>query len=264
MSLSEKERQYWDTKAEGLKGLFSLDDKEKLVRELCDQKNWFWWEKLVGQLHNKKILDVGCGIGNLIAYWNLTENTAYGTDISKEGLKNSQRIHSTLRLDARVVNSTIENLPFADSSFDIVHLRWVIHHLSKEKTSESLKEIRRILKKNGYLLLCETNYRYPIRWLVQTPHLSRINIFKRLAIEKGILDPDEKALTSQEYLKLLQDADFKIAKVNFDRGLLWYLPQLFTTNQTLIYALQKIDKKIARVIPKPFCINILVASKKVD
>jgi ubiquinone/menaquinone biosynthesis C-methylase UbiE len=263
MSLPEKERILWDLRAEHLRADLNLTSKGKLVSDICKGDNW--WEKTFAKVSDKKILDIGCGIGNYVAYWGLTQNEAYGIDISKGELLNAVITHKKLELDEKLVNSTIENLPFKDNSFDIAHIRWVIHHLSREKIASSLTEIKRVLRKDGYLFLYETNYLYPIRHLVQTPHLKKINLFRKLALDRDILDPEERALKNNDYLDLLEEVKFKIVKVDYHQGILWYLPKLFIFNKGINNALEKLDRYVSsNFVPQEFSISVMIIARKTD
>jgi ubiquinone/menaquinone biosynthesis C-methylase UbiE len=261
MSLEEKEQRFWDAKAKKTRNSIDVASKEELAQELL--RGDYWWEQVFARITCKRILDVGCGTGNFTAYLGISGNRAYGLDLSKGGLLNALLTHKKLGLDAKLVNSTVENLPFKDGSFDIVHMRWVIHHLSREKIICSLREIQRILRKDGCLLLFETNYLFPVRRLVQASRLKFINMFRRIAIQKGFLDPEEKALAYHEYIELLENVDFKIVRVHYQQGILWYLPKLFIANKSMTDVLEKLDKYLSEnFVPKAFSINVMIVAQK--
>ena len=91
-----------------------------------------------------KLLDVGCGRSAALL------NTV------------APRIEQGIGVDFKVEPSTVKNiqtlqlklfdhLPFADASFDVVTLLAVLEHLDNEQ--QILKEIYRVLKPNGQLVL---------------------------------------------------------------------------------------------------------------
>jgi SAM-dependent methyltransferase len=92
-----------------------------------------------------RILDVGCGTGanlKLLDEFGETE----GVDISMDALEFCrERGHDNVRLGAA------EKLPYMDGEFDVVTALDVIEHLDDD--TGSLKEMRRVLKPDGRVLL---------------------------------------------------------------------------------------------------------------
>jgi 2-polyprenyl-3-methyl-5-hydroxy-6-metoxy-1,4-benzoquinol methylase len=103
----------------------------------------------------KKVLDVGCGDGALTyllaktgAMVSGVDNDALGIDFAKAQIAKRD---PKKELHYEVVLSQAETIPFPDASFDVVTLCEVIEHL--EDPSIVLKEIRRVLKNGGCLVL---------------------------------------------------------------------------------------------------------------
>ena len=257
LSTFDRERAYWDNKTK----YESFCIEEKVKFKLAVYKEGVWWKDLIPQFSSKRVIDIGCGTGGILAYFGLSGNDSTGIDISKVELNWANRTNKSLDLDAKLINSTIKNLPFKDKYFDVVHIRWVIHHLSKEEIKDSLVELYRILQNNGQVLLFETNYLYPLRWIVQTSHLKRINLFRKLAIKKGFLDPEEKALTSFEYIQLLEEAGFNIETVDYQEGILYYLTGL-SSNKSFKQIILQLDEFLSSYLPEIFCFNVMIIAKK--
>lgn len=92
-----------------------------------------------------RILDVGCGTGanlELLADFGEVE----GVDISHEALAFCRE-----RGIGNVRHGAAERLPYTDGAFDIVTSLDVIEHMDDDVAS--LKEMRRVLKANGRVLL---------------------------------------------------------------------------------------------------------------
>jgi len=83
----------------------------------------------------KKVLDVGAGSGALI---NLIPG-AIGIDIAPK--------------DPKILKGDISQLPFKKKSFDTIFATEVLEHLEVEILNEGIKEIFRVLKKYGYLII---------------------------------------------------------------------------------------------------------------
>jgi len=119
----------------------SLNQFNKLIKTINLQKN------------ASNILDIGCGTGGftkvLQSYFEL--DTAYGIDKNKELLdKANEKGLQTYELD--IINS---RLPFDDDSIDIISCLGVLEHLPEHDFI--LKEIKRILKKDGFVIFALPN-----------------------------------------------------------------------------------------------------------
>ena len=88
---------------------------------------------------DKKILDLGCGMGHYSKYMKDKGFEVVGIDFSKEMLK----IAKDNDLNIKFIESDICNLPEnLDKDFDGVLIAYVIQHLSKEETIECFKKLK--------------------------------------------------------------------------------------------------------------------------
>jgi len=94
-----------------------------------------------------KILDIGCGSYPYFLIFTKFENK-YGLDPS---LKISEISEKNLNL--RVFDVTKKILPFTDNYFDVVTMLAVFEHIEHDKLNFILKEIKRVLKKEGKLII---------------------------------------------------------------------------------------------------------------
>jgi len=95
-----------------------------------------------------RILDVGCGFGSSVAFLQKLGFAASGVDKSRTLLEHGRNRFPNLRL----VESSAENMPFEDESFDAVFFEC---SLSLMDVSETLTEVLRILRPNGTLLISD-------------------------------------------------------------------------------------------------------------
>lgn len=129
---------------------------EKLLRYFNEiEKIHWWWEgrrQILRQtLSNKsglKILDIGCGTGETLTFLDnyLDKPKLYGIDNSQVAINFAKkRGHKNIRK----VNAL--ELPYKSNSFDYILLLDVIEHI--EDDSSLLKEAKRVLKKNGRIII---------------------------------------------------------------------------------------------------------------
>lgn len=94
-----------------------------------------------------KCLDLGCGIGQ---YSKELMNYGYevtSADISDIALGKVKEFNTKVaKVDMK------EELPFLDSSFDLVFANLSIHYFSDKDTKKIMLEIKRILKENGLFI----------------------------------------------------------------------------------------------------------------
>ncbi len=107
----------------------------------------------------KKVLDIGCGSGWIEEM--LLDKGAKAIDaidISEEVIK-SAKAKKLKKVKYKVAGAT--NLPYPDSSFDLVVCFEVMEHIEKDGENNLFSEASRVLKKNGYFLLT-TPFQDPI------------------------------------------------------------------------------------------------------
>lgn len=105
--------------------------------------------ELIGEVSGKRILDVGCGYGFISGALTKT-NKVYGLDISSKLLKFSSKLGLvTKKWDIR------KGLPFKSNFFNIILANEILEHVFD--TDTLLSEIKRVLKKDGTLIVSVPN-----------------------------------------------------------------------------------------------------------
>lgn len=100
-----------------------------------------------------KVLDVGCGPGSIT--YDLAKYLSQGEiigieptqELIDEALSSADNTNPTSNV--KFQKASIYSLPFPDETFDIVHAHQVVVHL--EEPLKGFKEMKRVLKKGGYL-----------------------------------------------------------------------------------------------------------------
>lgn len=284
--LFREEKLFWDKVSNKSLSHVSEIRKRKFSHEL--KKKSIWWHKYINPLKHKLILDVGCGTeDNYISYFALWNNKVVGIDLSENTIKINKLILDKVGIKSEIVKSNkqlniiklferkknlkailfvsnVEKLPFAKKQFDVVHLKWVLHHT--QSIPSSLRSINSSLKLGGLFICTESNILYPLRWITQTKFLRPINIFRYLAIKYGPLDPNERAKTARTYVRMIEDAGFKISVIDYKHGFecVGYVTRLFTKNKNIINFAKKIDSFLLLLeFPKYFAMDIKILAEKV-
>jgi len=105
---------------------------------------------------NSQVLDVACGTADsTIALARAGISSVTGVDISEEMLKVGKTKVSAQNLDSVITLQVedCENLSFDDNTFDAAFIAFGIRNF--EDRRNGLRELRRVLKPNGHLLILE-------------------------------------------------------------------------------------------------------------
>ena len=122
-----------------------------------------YFDNEVKKIINKDdlILDYGCGPGTFsIKLSKLTNKNVHSVDISKQFLEECEKVkkYNSDNIKTQLIEGN--KLPFNNDYFDKVLLFDVIHHL--EEPEIALREIYRVLKKNGKIIIYEPNKLNPL------------------------------------------------------------------------------------------------------
>lgn len=106
----------------------------------------------------QSVLDVGCGTGTLAIM--LCDRAGEGgevcgVDASPEMIAVARRKAAKRNADVDFEIGLIERLPYADALFDRALCTLVLHHLDEHLQQRGLREIVRVLKPGGRLLLVD-------------------------------------------------------------------------------------------------------------
>ena len=104
-------------------------------------------------LKDKRILDVGCGLGMYVRKMRFFSSDVYGVDIDPDKVaKASQDLPN-------IQASPAETLPFPDGYFDVILSHEVIEHVNDD--AQAIREAYRCLKPGGRLVVFCPNRFYP-------------------------------------------------------------------------------------------------------
>lgn len=114
-----------------------------------------WLKKALPFIEGSKVLEVSFGTGFLMTQYAEHFDT-YGIDFSNEMIRITRRKLEKSSLSASLAKGKVEDLPFANNTFDtIVNTMAFTGYPNGER---ALAEMKRVLKKNGKLLLMDFDY----------------------------------------------------------------------------------------------------------
>lgn len=104
-----------------------------------------------------KILDAGCGFGHFVSYCLDQGYNCYGYEVDKNLAKIGKSILKINQQNQnRVSLVKSKRLPYEEQSFDLINLSFVLDYV--HDIPALLKELRRILKKDGEIYIEAPNY----------------------------------------------------------------------------------------------------------
>ena len=122
---------------------------KKYLEKQIVYDNWLDGYKEVLGKCKTKVLDLGCGCGNDTLY--LTEKgfDVIACDYSEVAIGKIKQNFSNV--ETKLINIS-QTLPFEDQTFDLIVADLSLHYFDEQTTKRIMKELKRILKKNGNLI----------------------------------------------------------------------------------------------------------------
>ena len=128
-------------------------------------RSMFEWLNLK---EGEKILDVACGRGTLSLKIAERGCEVHGVDISEDAIKGAKRLAEREKIVCEFEVGSAEDLPYADGYFDKVICSSSLEHFKDD--IKALKEMHRVLKPNGSVVLTTDSFNYPISEELKEKH----------------------------------------------------------------------------------------------
>ncbi|RNI29234.1 glycosyltransferase [Rufibacter latericius] len=108
---------------------------------------------VLDQVTDKIVLDIACGEGygsNILAK---KAKKVFGVDIDPTSVEYAQSTYESKLQNLSFLQGSVEKIPLADSSVDIVISFETIEHVDEATQNAFLKEVKRVLKEGGRLII---------------------------------------------------------------------------------------------------------------
>lgn len=149
---SHGKRESWDSNNPGNKAI-SKERQKAISQLLQDQK--------IPSLEKRKILEIGCGMGNVLASLitlGATAENLYGVDLLPDRIEKAKQQHPGIHFEY----ANAESLNYPDASFDLVLFFTVFSSILDERMRIGVaQEAKRVLKRGGGILWYDLRYNNP-------------------------------------------------------------------------------------------------------
>ena len=135
------------------KNMIAVDTYNKIAQEYDkefgnDYSDTPYVDKFLNYLEGKKVLDIGCGVGNLTKYIMDKGFNVEGIDLSKEMLNIAKQKYSDIKFyEMNMKEITLRK------KYDGIMLAYSLFHLTKKEVIEVLPKYYDLLNSNGKILL---------------------------------------------------------------------------------------------------------------
>jgi ubiquinone/menaquinone biosynthesis C-methylase UbiE len=145
-----------------------LREDPELYAKLTANNKWysvarksreFFEDYLRARSKGSKALDFACGDGTCAFTMAEAGATVVGVDISEISIENAKREARHRGLEAKFQTMDCENLGFPDSTFDLISVSGVLHHMDLNR---AFSELARVLKADGSVICAEPLAHNPI------------------------------------------------------------------------------------------------------
>lgn len=149
------------------------------MNEACTAPEMRYIRERLGDLREKTLLDVGCGLGEAAVYFALQGANVTALDLSKGMLNATCQLAAAHGVSVRPHLAAAEDLKLPpDARFDVIYAGNLLHHVDIGLT---LRRVKRHLSPNGLLVTWDPLAYNPL-----------INVYRRIATD--VRTPDEHPL----------------------------------------------------------------------
>jgi len=172
-------------------------------------------EKYLFQINQKRILDIGCGLGGLVTAFRLKGAEAIGFDIDADAIE-------ICKLRAKYYGfnencffvGNAESIPFPDKFFDLITASSVLEHVGN--LEKVIEEISRV-SKAAYIVfpnpLCPREAHYKIFWIPYMPKMLGKLYLKIRSFNPEFFEKHVHYVSIRKITKLLEENRMKVENI---------------------------------------------------
>lgn len=190
-------------------------------------------EMQLPQASGERLLDIGCNWGRWCIAASRKGYAPVGLDPSLGAVMAGRRVCRELKVEASFVVGDARFLPFADNCFDVAFSYSVLQHFSKQNVRVTLKEVARVLNREGTSFIQMANAR-GVRSLY---HQAKRSFREGEGFDVRYWQPAELKRTFQELIgasALSVDGFFGLGIQRNDVGLLPYKYRIIVESSELL------------------------------
>jgi ubiquinone/menaquinone biosynthesis C-methylase UbiE len=249
---------YYETMGPGNFQHFVENNGKRVIQGRLDQL------ALVKLHPGMRVLDLGCGRGELVMFCGSRGIDSYGVDYSEDGLCIGQKcldFYSPFELKRiHILRSCVTQLPFKKSYFDRLMSWAVLEHLYQWQLEKCLDEIHRVLKPDGVVVL-ET---HPNHWFERMGYRI-VKPFKEFFMQKKLPKYDQRHRSEEQggHVNLKSPVSLKrdMQKQGFTCKIFLLKRDEFQINQGIAQVLGRFLENIP-LLSKIFRIRIVAIAAK--
>jgi len=244
--------------------------RKNIYQKFYDIEETNWWFKGMHDLlldlisanlkfHVKsKLLDIGCGTGLWPKYLSRFGNV-YCLDNSREAIK----FCAARNLNKLIVGQA-EELPYKDECFDFVSAIGVVEHLDDDQLL--LREINRILKPGGYMVLLTSAFDF--LWSAHDDLVHHKKRYRKKTIETLLIQAELESLKISYVNSILFPG---IAGIRIIQKLINWIPakndvtKIFTVSEflnNLLFKILRLESSLLKHMCFPFGVGIVALAQK--
>lgn len=228
----------------------------------------YWIHSKLGDLKNKKVLDLGCGLGEGAVFFALKGAQVTACDISPEMCKTTREVALLHGVTIKTIVASATDLSvLPDNSFDVVYGANMLHHV---EIACCTAEAHRVLRKGGVAVFWDPIQYNPV-----------INVYRRMAANVRTEDEHPIRISDIRHIKqffgeietkffwltasIIFLRFYLIDKINPSEGRYWKLiVDRRDKHSRLLATTHKFDRVILKLFPplKWYCWNVAIIARK--